>query len=127
MRTKAIAIRALVGHELVARVRKDAGAVGLELLARPTGVEVTRTGLIAERQDYRFFYDILTLNLGRGYFTTDRFKEGPSVYSDASRSKKYTGGGWCSDLGRLTSQKTSTSIVANIAMMSRRGRARRGS
>ena len=53
----------------------------------------------AERQDYRLFYDILTLNLGRGYFTTDRFKEGPSVYSDASRSKKYTGGGWCSSAG----------------------------
>jgi hypothetical protein len=53
----------------------------------------------AERQDYRFFYDILTLNLGRGYFTTDRFKEGPSVYSDASRSKRYAGGGWCSSAG----------------------------
>ena len=53
----------------------------------------------AERLDYRFFYDILTLNLGRGYFTTDRFKEGPSVYSDASRSKRYAGGGWCSSAG----------------------------
>ena len=52
-----------------------------------------------ERQDYRFFYDVLTFNLGRGYFTTDRFKEGPTVYSDASRSKRYTGGGWCSSAG----------------------------
>jgi hypothetical protein len=52
-----------------------------------------------ERQDYRYFYDILSLNLGRGYFRTDHFKEGPTVYSDASRSKKYTGGGWCSSAG----------------------------
>jgi hypothetical protein len=52
-----------------------------------------------ERQDYRYFYDILSLNLGRGYFNQNHFKEGPTVYSDASRSKRYAGGGWCSSAG----------------------------
>jgi hypothetical protein len=52
-----------------------------------------------ERQDYRFFYDVLQANYGRGYYTTDRFQEGPTVFSDASRSKMYSGGGWCSSWG----------------------------
>jgi hypothetical protein len=52
-----------------------------------------------ERQDYKFFYDVLRANYGRGYYTTDRFHEGPTVFSDASRSKKYSGGGWCSSWG----------------------------
>ena len=52
-----------------------------------------------EREDYRFFYDVLNSNLGKGYYTTDRFQEGPTVYSDASRSSRYSGGGWCSSWG----------------------------
>jgi hypothetical protein len=35
-----------------------------------------------EREDYRFFYDVLNSNLGKGYYTTDRFyrfQEGPTV------------------------------------------------
>ena len=52
-----------------------------------------------ERQDYKYFYDVLQANYGRGYYTTDRFEEGPTVFSDASRSKKYSGGGWCSSWG----------------------------
>ena len=35
----------------------------------------------------------------KGYYTTDRFQEGPTVYSDASRSSRYSGGGWCSSWG----------------------------
>ena len=52
-----------------------------------------------EREDYRFFHDVLNSNLGKGYYTTDRFQEGPTVYSDASRSSRYSGGGWCSSWG----------------------------
>jgi hypothetical protein len=37
--------------------------------------------------------------MGRGYYTTDRFQEGPTVFSDASRSSRYAGGGWCSSWG----------------------------
>ena len=30
----------------------------------------------AERRDYRFLYDILSMNSGRGYYTFERFSEG---------------------------------------------------
>ena len=40
----------------------------------------------AERADYRYFHDVLDLNLGSGYFSFDRFTEGPNVQSDASKS-----------------------------------------
>jgi hypothetical protein len=79
-----------------------AGCLLANIFALMVGLSVAwqkRRTTRGERQDYRFFYDILTLNLGRGYFTTDRFKAGPTVYSDASRSKRYTGGGWCSSSG----------------------------
>jgi len=52
-----------------------------------------------ERQDFRWFHYILNSNMGRGYYTTDRFQEGPTVFSDASRSNRYAGGGWCSSWG----------------------------
>lgn len=56
-----------------------------------------------ERSDYRFFHDVLGLNLGRGFFSTDAFTEGPTVLSDASKcggADGYCGGGWCSADGR---------------------------
>ncbi len=46
MRAKAIAHRPFVGYELVAFVREDTRAVGLERTARPSAVEV-RAGLLA--------------------------------------------------------------------------------
>ena len=54
----------------------------------------------AERQDYRFFHDVLSLNLGRGYFNFDRFSEAPTIWSDASKQSRYSGGGWMSACGR---------------------------
>ena len=53
----------------------------------------------AERRDYRFLYDILSMNSGRGYYTFERFSEGPTINSDASRSRRYSGGGWVSSWG----------------------------
>ena len=50
----------------------------------------------AERADYKFFHDVLALNLGRGYFRFDRFAEAPPIWSDASKQAKYSGGGWIS-------------------------------
>lgn len=52
-----------------------------------------------EREDYRFFHDILSLNLGQGYFSLDGFVEGPTMLSDACKSSDYCGGGWCSSDG----------------------------
>ena len=66
----------------------EAGCLLANIFALMIGLSVAwqkRRTTRAERQDYRFFYDILTLNLGRGYFRTDHFKKGPTVYSDASR------------------------------------------
>ena len=54
----------------------------------------------AEREDYRFFYEILARFSGRGFFAFDHFTRGPCVYSDASKSRQYTGGGWVTSSGR---------------------------
>ena len=53
----------------------------------------------AERQDYKFFADVLMFNLGCGYFSTDQFVEAAEIRSDASKSGKYAGGGWVSRCG----------------------------
>ena len=53
----------------------------------------------AERRNYRFFHDVLQLNLGRGYFSFDRFKQAPETCSDASKQRRYSGGGWVSKCG----------------------------
>jgi hypothetical protein len=49
----------------------------------------------AERQDYHFLHQLLKMNTGRGYYSYERFPQGPTCLSDASRAPgKYTGGGW---------------------------------
>lgn len=53
----------------------------------------------AERADYRFFHDVLASNAGQGFFCHQHFKEGPGVQSDASRQRRYSGGGWVSATG----------------------------
>ena len=54
----------------------------------------------AERIDYQFIHDLLELNLGRGYYSYEGFKQAPTILSDASDSRKYSGGGWVSACGR---------------------------
>ena len=53
----------------------------------------------SERTAWRFVHDILDLNLGRGYFSYDQFKSGPVVYTDASKSGRYSGGGYVENDG----------------------------
>ena len=53
----------------------------------------------AEREDYRFVHALLRYNVGKGYYSYDRFAKGPTVLSDASKSKKYTGGGYVESSG----------------------------
>ena len=48
----------------------------------------------AERRDYQFVHILLSLNAGRGYYSYDGFLQGPEARSDASKSRKYAGGGW---------------------------------
>ena len=50
----------------------------------------------AERVDYQFIHDLLQLNLGCGYYSYAGFKEAPCILSDASHSRKFSGGGWVS-------------------------------
>ena len=58
-----------------------------------------RRTTVEERGEFRFFADVLSLNLGQGYFSTDHFSEGPGVLSDASKSREYSGGGYVSACG----------------------------
>ena len=37
---------------------------------------------------------MLRYNVGKGYYSYDTFAEGPTVLSDASKSKRYSGGGY---------------------------------
>ena len=49
-----------------------------------------------ERRDYRTLRELLGLNLGKGYFSLDRFKRACDVDTDASKSRRYAGGGYVS-------------------------------
>ena len=46
-----------------------------------------------ERTAWLFLYEVLALNMGRGYFSYDGFSPGPAVCTDASKSNRYAGGG----------------------------------
>ncbi len=48
----------------------------------------------AERQDYLLVHDLLCFCQGRGYYSYDGFAQGPSGLGDASKSRKFTGGGY---------------------------------
>ena len=58
-----------------------------------------RRTTLAERRDFRFFHDVLKLNMGQGYFSFDQFNAGPAIFSDASKQARYAGGGWVSACG----------------------------
>ena len=53
----------------------------------------------AERGDYRLVHDLLQLNLGKGYYSYDLFRRIGGMLSDASKSRRYTGGGWATSDG----------------------------
>ena len=54
----------------------------------------------AERLDYQFIRDLLKLNMGKGYYSYAHLVVAPVILSDASDSRKYSGGGWVSSCGR---------------------------
>ena len=56
----------------------------------------------AVRQDFRDIAELLQLNLGRGYFSYDQFDMAPAVFSDASKSHGYCGGGFVSETGHYS-------------------------
>ena len=67
----------------------------------------------AERSDYKFFHDVLQLNLGCGFFSFEHFKEAPEVRSDAARGE-YAGGGWASRCGRYDWWQYGTAAASKL-------------
>ena len=65
----------------------------------------------AEREDYAFVHDLLRFNAGKGYYSYDGFAQGPTVLSDASKSKAFSGGGWVSCDGTYDFFKYGTSAA----------------
>ena len=55
----------------------------------------------ASRRDFAALKELLELNLGRGYYSFDHFARAPAVYTDASKSSRYAGGGYFSLCGRF--------------------------
>ena len=62
------------------------------------GFQRRRTSRL-ERADYLLVHDLLGLNLGKGYFSYDQFDRAPPVWTDASKSRRYAGGGYVSACG----------------------------
>ena len=56
----------------------------------------------AVRQDFGHLAGLLEANLGKGYYSYSLFDTAPAVWSDASKSKAYTGGGFVSECGRYS-------------------------
>jgi hypothetical protein len=54
------------------------------------------------RDDFTWLHKLLSLNMGRGYYSYSNFHRAPEVRSDASKSNGYAGGGWVSQCGRYS-------------------------
>jgi hypothetical protein len=67
----------------------------------------------ATRADFRAVGDMLQLNMGKGFFSFDQFGRAPTVDTDASRSRAYTGGGYASRCGRYRFWTYGTSAARN--------------
>ena len=46
------------------------------------------------KEDMRWLHRLLSLNLGRGFYTYEHFPRAPEARSDASKSTAFSGGGW---------------------------------
>ena len=51
------------------------------------------------RADFMLVHALLSANLGRGHYSYAHFRPAPSVWTDASKQARYTGGGWVSACG----------------------------
>ena len=51
------------------------------------------------RRDFKLVHMLLSMNLGRGFYSYANFKYAPPVYTDASKQARYSGGGWVSACG----------------------------
>ena len=51
------------------------------------------------RRDFKLVHMLLSMNLGRGFYSYANFKYAPPVYTDASKQARYSGGGRVSACG----------------------------
>ena len=63
------------------------------------------------RDDMKWLHKLLKINLGRGFYSLSNFGVAPETATDASKSKKYTGGGYVSACGRYGWFKYGTSAA----------------
>ena len=68
----------------------------------------------AHRGDFAALKELLELNMGKGYYAFDQFSRAPAVWSDASKSRTYVGGGYVSACGRYRSWRYGTSAAKNL-------------
>ena len=68
-------------------------------LGRP---QARRRTSAVSRRDLSQAASLLGLNGGRGYFSYDQFALAPPVFTDASKSSRYVGGGYLSFCGRFS-------------------------
>ena len=52
------------------------------------------------REDVQGFHDLLKQNMGKGFYSWDQFSRALPVWTDASKSRRYVGGGYVSACGR---------------------------
>ena len=62
------------------------------------GFQKRRTTAVV-RADFAGIRDLLARGMGRGFFSYDQFGRAPCVWTDASKSRRYTGGGYVSACG----------------------------
>ena len=65
----------------------------------------------AVRQDFSSLADLLESNCGRGYYNYSEFGTAPCTWSDASKSKAHTGGGYLTEAGKYDFWRYGTSAA----------------
>ena len=63
----------------------------------------------AEREDYKVCYELLRLNMGKGFYSYVGFRRIGGMLSDASKSRHFSGGGWLVSDGECDHFKYGTS------------------
>ena len=63
------------------------------------------------KADIAWGLDMLRANLGRGYFSYDQFTWAPPAWTDASKSPRYTGGGYVLATGQYCYFRYGTSAA----------------
>ena len=51
------------------------------------------------REDFKCIHRLLTMNLGKGFYSYANFRSAPAVCTDASKQATFAGGGWVSACG----------------------------